>query len=161
MQDLSLPERRLIELGYTLPAPPPPAANYVPFVVCGDMVHISGQIPLDPEGAVVLGRLGEQCTVEQAQEAARKVALALIAQLREACGGDLDRVVRVVKLGGFVACTPDFRLQSRVIDAASDMMIAVFGEAGRHARAAVGVASLPLGVPVEIDGLFQIRPPAP
>ena len=157
MEHLSAPEQRLAALGYALPEPPPPAANYVPFVVAGELVHVSGQIPMEPEGALVLGRVGEQCTVAQAQDAARLVALALLSQVKVACSGDLDRVVRVVKLGGFVACTPDFRLQSRVIDAASDLMIAAFGEAGWHARAAVGVASLPLGVPVEIDGIFQIR----
>ncbi len=149
-------EQRLAELGITLPDAPAPAANYVPYVVVGDMVHVSGQISMDG-GELIRGRLGEDMDIEAGAAAARVCAINLIAQLRNACDGDLDRVVRVVRLGGFVNSAPDFTDQPKVINGASDLMVEVFGEAGRHARAAVGVAALPLGVAVEIEGLFQIR----
>lgn len=149
-------EARLTELGVVLPAAPQPAANYVPFVVIGDLVHVSGQISQGPEG-LLTGRLGEDLGIAEGAVAARACALSLIAQLRAAAGGDLDRVVRVVKLTGFVASTPDFTDQPKVVNGASDFMVELFGEAGRHARSAVGVAALPLGVAVEIEGLFQIR----
>lgn len=150
-------EARLAELGVTLPAAPAPAANYIPFVQVGEVLFVSGQISM-AEGALITGRLGSTMTVEEGQLAARTCAINLLAQVRAACGGDLDRLVRVVRLGGFVNCTADFTDQPKVINGASDLMAQALGEAGRHARTAVGVSSLPMGVAVEIDGIFQIRP---
>ncbi len=146
---------RLAELGITLPVAPVPAANYVPYVVAGDLVFISGQISQNADG-LIKGRLGADLDVPAGAEAARACAIALLAQLKSACGGDLSRVVRAVKLGGFVNSTPEFTDQPKVINGASDLMVAVFGDAGRHARAAVSAPSLPLGVAVEIDAVFQI-----
>ena len=149
-------ETRLADLGVTLPAAPAPAANYVPFVVLGDMVHVSGQISNGPDGFII-GRLGAGMDIEAGAAAARSCAISLLAQVKAACGGDLDRLVRVVKLVGFVNSAPDFTDQPKVINGASDFMVAALGEAGRHARSAVGAASLPFGVAVEIEGIFQIR----
>ena len=149
-------ETRLAELGVTLPEAPAPAANYVPYVVVGDMVYVSGQISGDANGRIN-GKLGDDFTVEQGQAAAKTCAISLIAQVKSACGGDLDRLVQVVKLGGFVNCTPDFADHPAVINGASDFIGEVFGDAGKHARAAVGSSSLPLGVAVEIEGIFQIK----
>lgn len=149
-------ETRLAELGVTLPDAPAPAANYVPYVVVGDMVYVSGQISGDANGRIN-GKLGDDFTVEQGQAAAKTCAISLIAQVKSACGGDLDRLVQVVKLGGFVNCTPDFADHPAVINGASDFIGEVFGDAGKHARAAVGSSSLPLGVAVEIEGIFQIK----
>jgi enamine deaminase RidA (YjgF/YER057c/UK114 family) len=148
-------EVRLSELGLTLPDAPAPAANYVPFVIAGDMVYISGQISRDENG-LITGKLGADKETAAGAAAARTCALALIAQLKAACGGNLDRVVRVVKLTGFVNSAPDFVEHPQVINGASDLMVEVFGNAGRHARAAVGSSSLPLGVAVEVEGVFQI-----
>ncbi len=145
----------LANLGETLPEAPAPAANYVPYVVVGDMVYVSGQIAKGADG-LICGKLGADLDVSAGQEAAKTCALNLIAQLKAACDGDLDRVTRVVKLGGFVNCTPDFEDHPAVINGASDFMGAVFGEAGAHARAAVGTSSLPFNVAVEIEGIFQI-----
>ncbi|PKP84915.1 MAG: hypothetical protein CVT80_05505 [Alphaproteobacteria bacterium HGW-Alphaproteobacteria-2] len=122
----------------------------------GEVLFVSGQISM-AEGALITGRLGETMTVEEGQLAARTCAINLLAQVRAACGGDLDRLVRVVRLGGFVNCTADFTDQPKVINGASDLLAEALGEAGRHARTAVGVPSLPMGVAVEIDGIFQIR----
>ena len=149
-------ETRLTELGITLPDAPAPAANYVPFVVVGDLVFVSGQISNGPDG-LVLGRLGENMDVAAGAAAAKLCALGLVAQLKAACDGDLSRLVRVVKLGGFVNSTPDFTDQPKVVNGASDFLVELFGEAGRHARAAVSAAALPLGVAVEIEGIFQIK----
>ena len=149
-------ESRLTELGVTLPAASPPAANYVPFVALGDMLHVSGQISNGP-GGLITGRLGEGMTVEDGAAAARACAISLLAQVRAACGGDLDRLVRVIKLVGFVNSTPGFTDHPKVVNGASDFLVEVLGEAGRHARSAVGVAALPLGVAVEVEGIFQIR----
>ncbi|MCA8882964.1 MAG: RidA family protein [Rhodobacteraceae bacterium] len=149
-------EARLAELGLTLPPAPAPAANYVPFVQVGDMLHVSGQISSDETG-LILGRLGAGMDVAAGTKAAERCALALLAQVKAACGGDLDRLVRVVKLNGFVNSDPAFTDQPKVINGASDLLGTVLGDAGTHARSAVGVATLPLGVAVEIDGLFQIR----
>jgi enamine deaminase RidA (YjgF/YER057c/UK114 family) len=148
-------DQRLGELGITLPEAPAPAANYLPYVTSGPLVFVLGQISRDDSG-LITGRLGGGLSVEQGQAAARSCALALIAQLRAACGGDLGRLRRVVKLTAFFNCTPDFTDQPQVVNGASDLMVAVFGEAGRHARAAVGAPSLPLGVAVEIEGIFEI-----
>lgn len=149
-------EARLAELGVTLPAAPAPAANYVPFVVSGNLVHISGQISQNAAG-LIKGKLGVDVTVEQGAEAAKCCAISLLAQLKAACGGDLKRVVRAVKLTGFVNSAPDFTDQPKVINGASDFLVAALGDAGRHARAAVSAGSLPLGVAVEIDAIFEIR----
>jgi enamine deaminase RidA (YjgF/YER057c/UK114 family) len=152
---MSLIDNRLGDLGIVLPEPPAPVASYVPFVVAGDLVFVSGQVSRRADGDM-LGKLGAGVTLEQGQAAARVCGLNLIAQLRAACGGDLDRVVRVVKLGGFVNATPDFAPIPAVINGCSDLMLEVFGDAGRHARSAVGVANLPFDFAVEVDGIFQI-----
>ncbi len=148
-------EARLKELAIQLPAPPQPVASYVPYVVSGKLVSISGQIPLGPDGPTFLGKLGAEISLEDGQAAARLCALNLLAKLKAACG-DLDRVTRCVKLTVFVNCAPDFTRQPEVANGASDVMAAVFGEAGKHSRSAVGAASLPRGVSVEVDGLFEI-----
>ena len=149
-------EKRLLNLGILLPDAPAPAANYVPYVIVGDMVYISGQISGDANGRIN-GKLGENFSVEQGQKAAKSCGVNLIAQLKASCGGDLERLVQVVKLGGFVNCTAEFTDHPKVINGASDLMVEVFGNAGKHARAAVGSSSLPLGVAVEIEGIFQIK----
>ena len=149
-------EAKLAELGVTLPSAPAPAANYVPFVRIGDIVYVSGQISTGPDG-LIKGRLGDGMSVEDGAAAARVCAVNLLAQVKAACEGDLDRLVRVIKLGGFVNSAPDFYDHPKVINGASDFMVEALGEAGKHARAAVGVAALPLGVAVEIEGIFEIR----
>ena len=149
-------EDRLKSLGITLPEASAPAGNYVPYIQVGDLVYISGQISNGPDG-LIIGKLGANMDVEAGAAAAKACALHLIAQLKAACGGDLDRVVQVVKLGGFVNSTEDFTDQPKVINGASNFMVEVFGDLGRHARAAVSAASLPLGVAVEIEGTFQIK----
>ncbi|MEL5876100.1 RidA family protein [Cereibacter sphaeroides] len=149
-------EARLAELGVTLPDAPVPAANYVPFVKTGALVHVSGQISQGPDG-LIRGKLGADMEVAAGAAAAQACAISLLAQLRRACDGDLDRLVRVVKLVGFVNSTPDFTDQPKVINGASDFLVEVLGEAGRHARSAVSAASLPFGVAVEIEAIFEIR----
>lgn len=149
-------ETKLAEMGVTLPEAPAPAANYVPYVQVGEMLHVSGQIAKDGD-RLVTGKLGDDMDVAGGAAAARLCAIALLAQVKAACGGDLDRLVRVVRLTGFVNSTPDFTRQPAVINGASDFLGEALGEAGRHARAAVSAASLPFGVAVEIDGIFQIR----
>ena len=146
---------RLADLGLTLPDAPAPAANYVPYVVTGNLVMISGQISAGPDG-LITGRLGDGMSIEEGAAAARICGLNLIAQLKAACGGDLDRVVRVVRLGGFVNSTPDFTDQPKVINGASDFLVEALGDMGRHSRSAVSAASLPFGVAVEIEGIFEI-----
>lgn len=148
-------EQTLADKGITLPEAPMPAANYVPFVQTGNLVFISGQISADENG-LITGKLGEGTSVEDGAQAARRCGLALIAQLKSAVG-DLDRVTRVVKLTGFVNSTPDFTDQPKVINGCSDLMVEVFGDAGRHARAAVSAPSLPFGVAVEIEAVFEVR----
>ena len=150
-------DARLAELGITLPDAPAPAANYLPYVITGNLVMISGQIPMEGGKLAVTGTVGDgTVTQDHAETEARKCAINLLAQLKSACGGDLDKVKRVVKLGGFVASQPDFTAQPQVINAASNLMADVFGEAGQHARFAVGVSALPLGCVVEIEGMFEI-----
>lgn len=149
-------ETRLAQLGVTLPAAPAPAANYVPYVVVGDMVYVSGQVSADSSGFIT-GKVGADMTTEQGAAAAKCCALSLLAQLKAACDGDLDRLVRVVKLVGFVNSTADYTEQPKVINGASDFMVEALGDAGRHARSAVSAAALPLGVAVEIEAIFQIR----
>ena len=148
-------DARLASLGIVLPDAPAPAANYVPFVQSGTLVFISGQVAQGPDGFLT-GKVGAESDIPTAQNAARACGLALLAQLRAACGGDLDRVVRVVKLTGFVNATPDFTEHPAVINGSSDLMAEVFGPAGAHARAAVGAGSLPFNVQVEIEGIFEI-----
>ncbi len=148
-------ESRLAELGVTLPEAPMPAANYVPYVVTGNLVHISGQISQN-EAGMIKGKLGADMDVAAGAEAAKRCAISLLAQLKAACGGDLGRVKRAVKLVGFVNSTADFVDQPKVINGASDFMVAALGDAGRHARSAVSAASLPFGVAVEIEGIFEI-----
>ena len=150
-------EARLAELGIELPAPSTPAANYVPYTVSGNTVFLAGQVCVWNGELVSTGRLGDDVELDDGYQAARVCGLNLIAQLREACGGDLDRVTRVVKLGGFVNCTADFKDHPKVVNGASDLMVEVFGDAGKHARFAVGAPSLPLGVSVEVDGIFEIK----
>jgi enamine deaminase RidA (YjgF/YER057c/UK114 family) len=148
-------EARLNKMGLNVPNAPAPAANYVPYVVVDNMVYVSGQIAKGDEGLIV-GKLGADMDVATGQEAAKVCALNLIAQLKVACDGDLDRLKRVVKLGGFVNSTLEFTDHPAVINGASDFIGEVFGEVGAHARAAVGCSSLPFGVAVEIEGVFQI-----
>ncbi len=150
-------ETRLAELGHDVPTAPTPAANYIPWVRTGNLVYVAGQVPMAGGEFRWVGKVGRDWTVEQGQEAAKECALNILSQLKAALDGDLDRVVRAVKLNGFVNCTDDFGKQPHVINGASELMIAVFGEAGRHARSAVGVAGLPFGVAVEIDGVFEVR----
>ena len=148
-------DTRLNDLGITLPAAPAPAANYVPYVVVGDMVYVSGQISVGPDG-LIKGKLGETMSTEDGAAAARVCAINLLAQVKAACGGDLDRLVKVVKLTGFVNSTADYTEQPQVVNGASDLMANALGDAGKHARAAVSAAALPLGVAVEVEGIFQI-----
>ncbi|MEY1557450.1 RidA family protein [Yoonia sp. R2331] len=152
---MSAIESRLSELGVTLPDAPAPAANYVPFVVTGNTVYVSGQISANADG-LLTGKLGDGVSVEDGAAAAKTCAISLLAQLKAACGGDIDRLVRVVKLVGFVNSTADFTEQPKVINGASDFLVAALGDKGRHARSAVSAASLPLGVTVEIEGIFEI-----
>jgi len=148
--------QRLADLGIDLPQAPAPAANYIPFVVSGGLVFVAGQVPVLNGEIKFQGRLGESMDVEEGYQAARLCGLNLIAQARAAAGGDLDRIKRVVKLGGFVSSTPGFTDQPEVVNGASDLMAEVFGEAGKHARFAVGAPSLPRGVAVEVDGVFEL-----
>lgn len=147
-------EAKLAANGIILPAAPAPAANYVPFVQTGKLIFVSGQISADENG-LIKGRLGDDMSVEDGTAAARRCGLSLIAQLKAATG-DLDRVVRVVKLTGFVNSTPEFTDQPKVINGCSDLMVEVFGDAGRHARAAVSAPALPLGVAVEVEAVFEV-----
>jgi enamine deaminase RidA (YjgF/YER057c/UK114 family) len=149
-------EARLKELGLDIPTPAAPAANYVPYVVTGRLVFLAGQIPLWNGELKYVGKLGADFSLKQGQDAARVCALNLIAQAKAACGGDLDRVVRWVKINGYVNGTPDFAEQPKVMNGASDLLVEVFGDKGRHARAAVGVSSLPFNVAVEVDGILEI-----
>ena len=148
-------EKRLADLGIVLPSPAAPAANYVPFVVSGLHLYISGQLPFDASGALIKGRCGEDLSVEDGQKAARLCAINLLAQAKAATG-DLGRIARLVKLTGFVNSTPDFTDQPKVVNGASDLMVEALGDKGKHARSAVGVAALPLGVAVEIEAIFEL-----
>lgn len=149
-------EKRLKELGIALPVAAAPVANYVPFVVAGNLVFISGQVTLVDGKPQYVGQVGKDFGVEDGAKAARLCALNVLAQLKAACGGDLDKVQRCVRLTGFVNATPDFKDHPKVVNGASDLMVEVLGDKGRHSRAAVGVSGLPLGVAVEVDGIFQI-----
>lgn len=149
-------ETRLAELGLTLPEVSKPAANYVTYLRDGDHLWISGQVPGRPEG-LMIGKLGDDYTVDQGVEAAQLCGLHLIAQMKDACSGDLDQVAQVIKLVGFVNSTPDFGDQPKVINGASDLMVDVFGDVGRHARSAVSAVSLPFGVAVEIEAVVRLK----
>ena len=149
-------DAKLAALGIALPAPAAPVANYIGFNVVGKLVIVSGQIPFVEGRIAVTGKLGAGVTIEDGQRAARICFVNLLAQVKAACGGDLDRVKRVVRLGGFVACTPDFTQQPQVINGASDLAVAVFGEKGKHARAAVGCPALPGDAAVEVEGMFEL-----
>lgn len=149
-------EARLSELGIVLPRAAAPAANYVPTVLHGGLLHISGQIPFDTEGQLIRGRVGDSLTMKEGEVAARRCAIGLLAQMQAALGS-LSRVSRVVKLGVFVSSTPEFTDHPKVANGASDLMVAVFGDIGRHSRSAVGVAALPLGVAVEIDAIIAVH----
>jgi enamine deaminase RidA (YjgF/YER057c/UK114 family) len=149
-------EENLSKLGVTLPDAPAPAANYVPYVVDGNTVYVSGQISANDAG-LITGKLGDGMSVEDGAAAAKSCAISLLAQLKEACGGDIDRLDRVVKLVGFVNSTGDFTDQPKVINGASDFLVEALGDKGRHARSAVSAASLPLGVAVEIEAIFAIK----
>lgn len=148
-------DARLKELGVTLPPAPMPAANYVPYVITGNLVFISGQVAADGDKKY-LGRVGDAVDIEHAKQAARACGLSILAQLSAALDGDLDRVKRCVKLGGFVNCTPEFDQQPAVINGTSDLMVEVFGDAGSHARFAVGAPNLPFNFSVEVDAVFEI-----
>ena len=147
-------EAQLRKLGIELPAAPAPAGTYVPFVVAGPLVFISGQLPVRGGQLAVAGKLGAEVSLEAGVEAARLCAINILSQLRAACG--LDEVRRCVRLNGFVASVPDFTDQPKVLNGASDLIADVFGEAGRHTRVAVGVAALPMNAAVEVDGIFEI-----
>ena len=149
-------DQRLAELGITLPEPAAPVAAYVPVVIADGLAFVSGQVCLDENGQMITGRLGDDADIALGQKAARACGLMILAQL-QATLGSLDRVERIVKLGVFVNCTPDFKDQPKVGNGASELMQDVFGEAGRHARAAVGAPALPMGVAVEVDAVVAIR----
>jgi enamine deaminase RidA (YjgF/YER057c/UK114 family) len=149
-------EAKLKELGIELPQASTPVANYVPFTRSGNLVVVSGQVSVRNGKAEFVGKLGREISVAEAQQAAKLCALNILAHLKTACDGDLDRVKRVLRLGGFVNCAPEFTEMPQVVNGASDLMVAVFGDAGKHARAAVGVSSLPLGVAVEVEAMFEL-----
>lgn len=147
---------RLNALGLTLPEAPAPVANYVPHLIAGELLFVSGQISKAPDGSIVTGRLGANLSIEDGQTAARYCALNILAQAKAALG-DLERIVQVMRLTGFVASTPETGDQPKVVNGASDLMVDVLGDAGRHTRVAVGVASLPAGCAVEIDAILRIK----
>lgn len=156
---MSTTEAKLAELGITLPTPAAPVANYVPFVRTGNLVVISGQICLGPDGRIAdahKGKLGAEVSMEAGTEAARLCAINLLAQLRAAVG-DLDQVVRCVRLGGFINVVPTFAAVPQVMNGASDLMVAVLGDRGRHARSTIGVAELPADAAVEVEGMFEVK----
>ena len=150
-------EQRLKELSIDLDEASVPTGSYVPYVVTNNLVFISGQLPFINGELTIKGKVGENVTIDDAIKMSEACAKALLSQLKAACNGNLDRVKKVVKLGGFVASSVDFTDQPKVINGASDLIVNIFGDKGKHARFAVGVAALPLNVPVEIDGVFEIE----
>lgn len=149
-------DQKITSLGLVLPVVTPPAANYVPYVVSGNLVFVSGTLPMKDGKPQDIGKLGKEFTVEQGQQTARLCGLNILAHLKNACDGNLDRVVRLVRMGIFVASAPGFTDQPKVANGASDMMVEIFGDKGKHARFAVGVSELPFGVAVEVDATFEI-----
>jgi len=149
-------DAKLEKLGIDLPTPTVPAANYVPYVITGNTVYVSGQLPMIDGELLAVGTVGDDISIEEAQAAARACGLNIIAHVKSACGGDLDRVKQCLKVGGFVNAVPGFTQQPAVVNGTSDLMVEVFGDAGRHARFAVGAGSLPFGVSVEVDAVFEI-----
>ena len=150
-------DKKLRELGIVVPTPSKPVANYVPWVRTGNLVFISGQGAVRDGKIEYAGKVGDNLSLEDAINSARLTAINILAQLRDACGGDLDRVKRIVKLLGFVNCTPDFGEHPKVINGASDLMVEVFGDKGRHARSAVGAPALPFGLSVEVEAIAEIE----
>lgn len=149
-------EKRLDELGIKLPTPPAPVASYVPFVISGKHVYVSGQVTLAPDGLKYLGTVGKELTLDDGKAAARLCALNALAQLKAACGGDLSKIRRIIKLTVYVNAVPGFTQQPEVANGASDLLVEVFGDAGRHARSAVGAGSLPRNVATEVDVVAEI-----
>jgi enamine deaminase RidA (YjgF/YER057c/UK114 family) len=154
---MTIIEARLKELGISLFTPPKPVASYVPYTISGNLVFISGQVPFQDGALKYVGKLGEDFSIEMGQAAAQLCAINILSVLRVACDGDLDKVVRCLKVTVYVNATPDYDKQPEVANGASDLFAAVFGEAGKHARAAVGMGSLPRGVAVEVDAIFEIQ----
>jgi enamine deaminase RidA (YjgF/YER057c/UK114 family) len=154
---MGLINKRLAELGIVLPTPAKPIANYVPWVKTGNLVYISGQGAMKDGKLEYTGKVGDTVSIEDAIASARLTGINIISHLRDACGGDLDRVKRIVKLLGLVNCTPTFGEHPKVINGASDLMVEVFGEKGRHARSAVGAPSLPFGLSVEVEAIVEIE----
>lgn len=150
-------DKKLESMNIILPQSVMPAANYVPYTISGKQVFVSGTLPMKDGKPQDIGKVGKEFTVEQAQQTARLCGINILAHLRAACGGNLDRVKRVIRLGVFVASAPGFTDQPKVANGVSDMMVEIFGDAGKHARFAVGVAELPFGVAVEVDGTFEIE----
>lgn len=148
-------DQKLAELGITLPSPKPPVANYVPVVKTGNLLFVSGQVSVDGSGKVAIGKLGGGMSIEDGREAAKLCAINILAQVK-AAAGDLDKVVRIVKLVGFVNSTLEFTDQPAVMNGCSDLLVEVFGDKGRHARSAVGIASLPFGAAVEVEAIVEI-----
>ncbi|MCC7487343.1 MAG: RidA family protein [Burkholderiales bacterium] len=148
--------QHLIDLGIQLPVPAAPAGNFVPAVAVGSLLYVSGQVPRGEGRIEFVGKLGREYGVEEGQKAARLCAANVLAQVNQACGGDLDRVVRCVRVTGYVNCTPEFAQHPQVINGASDFIVEVFGENGRHARTAIGVSSLPGGAACEVEAIFQV-----
>jgi enamine deaminase RidA (YjgF/YER057c/UK114 family) len=149
-------ERRLAELGVTLPTPTAPAANYIPVVKSGNQLFVSGQLPMGAEGLTCAGKVGADVSIEQARDAAKLCAINILAQAKAALGGDLDKLVRVVKLTGFVNSVPDFGDQPKVINGASDFLVEALGDRGRHARSAVSAGALPFNAAVEIEAIIEV-----
>ena len=154
---MSIIEDRLKTLGVTLSSPPKPVASYVPYTISGNLVFVSGQVPIADGALKYVGKLGADFSIEMGQAAAQLCAVNILSVLKVACEGDLDRVVQCLKVNVFVNATPDYDKQPEVANGASDLFAAVFGDAGKHARAAVGVGSLPRGVAVEVEAIFEIK----
>jgi enamine deaminase RidA (YjgF/YER057c/UK114 family) len=150
-------DQRLSALGLSLPTPAAPIANYLPFSRTGNLVIVSGQVPMRDGAIAYTGKLCGSVSLEAGQAAARLCFLNVLAQLRAACDGELDRVAQVLRLGGFIACTPEFTDQAAVMNGASDLAVAIFGDVGRHARSTVGVSALPGNASVEVEGMFALR----
>lgn len=150
-------ESRLQKLGLSLPSPSVALANYVPFIRTGSLVFISGQLPSQNGKVEYIGKIGREFSIEEGQKAAQLCALNILTQLKEACKEDWNQVARCIRLGGFIHSADDFKDHSKIMNGASDLMVEVFGEKGRHARAAVGVNALPLGVAVEIEAIFEVK----